>query len=359
MKKWIWLVLLVLVAVAVVGSRGIALNGLFEPRPSPEIVESIPVETPQPQPELQEMKIFPQVSADKLVAHIQKLNFQRYTTTERSRTRTYITTELRKLGWKPKLEKFSEGVNIFAERLGTDKAAGAILVAAHYDTVAFSPGADDNASGMAVVLEVARLFGSRPTPRTLQLAFFDKEEAGLLGSKAFVSKMTHLQNLRGVIVMDMVGYACYTAGCQQYPVGLPVTPPSDKGDFLAVVGDAEHLPLLNAFHNSQMIPTKSINQDRLNLPPVLTLPIPLKGLLTPDTLRSDHAPFWYQGVGAVLVTDTANLRTPHYHKSSDVPATIERSFFRGAAQIVVNATTTLLEESKVLETQPSTELNNS
>ncbi len=344
MKKWIWLVLLVLVAVAVVGSRGIALNRLFEQRPSPEIVQSIPVETPQPQPELPEMKIYPQVSADKLVAHIQKLNFQRYTTTERSRTRTYITTELRKLGWKPKLEKFSEGVNIFAERLGTDIAAGAILVGAHYDTVAFSPGADDNASGMAVVLEVARLFSSRPTPRTLQLAFFDKEETGLLGSKAFVSKTTHLQNLRGVIVMDMVGYACYTPGCQQYPVGLPVTPPSDKGDFLAVVGDAEHLPLLNAFHNAQMIPTISINRGRLNLPPVLTLPIPLKGLLAPDTLRSDHAPFWYQGVGAVLVTDTANLRTPHYHKPSDVPATIERSFFRGAAQIVVNATTTLLEK---------------
>jgi Zn-dependent M28 family amino/carboxypeptidase len=353
MKKWIWLMLLVLMAVAVVGSRGTALNGLFQ-HPSPEIVESIPVETAQPQPELQKVKIAPQVSADQLVAHIEKLNFQRYTIAERSRTRNYITTELRKLGWKPKLENFSEGVNIFAERLGTDKAAGAILVAAHYDTVALSHGADDNASGMAVVLEVARLFGSRPTPRTLQLAFFDKEEAGLLGSKAFVSKATRLQNLRGVIVMDMVGYACYTAGCQHYPVGLPVTPPSDKGDFLAVVGDTEHLPLLNAFQNSQMNPPTALNKEGSNLPPVLTLPIPLKGLLAPDTLRSDHAPFWYQGVGAVLVTDTANLRTPHYHQPSDIPATIERSFFKGAAQIVVNATTTLLEQSKVLQTQLST-----
>ncbi len=345
--------LLVLMAIAVVGSKGIALSGLFQHSP-PEIVESIPVETAQPQPELQKVKIAPQVSAEQLVPHIEKLNFQRYTTAERSRTRTYITTELRKLGWKPKLENFSEGVNIFAERLGTDKAAGAILVAAHYDTVASSPGADDNASGVAVVLEVARLFGSRPTPRTLQLAFFDKEEAGLLGSKAFVSKKTRLQNLRGVIVMDMVGYACYTAGCQQYPVGLSVTPPSDKGDFLAVVGDTEHLPLLNAFQNSQMIPLTALNKEGSNLPPVLTLPIPLKGLLAPDTLRSDHAPFWYQGVGAVLVTDTANLRTPHYHQPSDIPATIERSFFRGAAQIVVNATTALLEQNKVLETQPST-----
>ncbi len=305
MKKWIWLMLLVLMAIAVVGSRG---NTFFEQRPSPEIVESIPVETFQPQPKSKEVDSAPQVSTDKLLNHIQKLNFQRYSTTERSLTRTYITTdsttersltrtyittELTKLGWKPKLEKFSDGVNIFAERPGTNQAAKAILVGAHYDTVALSPGADDNASGVAVVLEVARLLGSRPTPRTLQLAFFDQEETGLLGSQAFVSKTARLQNLAGAIVMDMVGYACYTAGCQKYPAGLPVTPPSDKGDFLAVVGDTEHLPLLNAFQNSQNIPSIALNKQESNLPPVLTLPIPFKGLLTPDTLRSDHAPFWF------------------------------------------------------------------
>ncbi|ODG98284.1 peptidase M28 [Nostoc sp. KVJ20] len=349
MKKWIWLMLLVLMAVAVVGSRS---STFFEQRPSPEIVERIPVETPQPQPEPKKVDSAPQVSADRLLTHVQKLNFQRYTTKERSLTRTYITTELTKLGWKPKLENFSDGVNIFAERPGTSIAAKAILVGAHYDTVASSPGADDNASGIAVLLEVARLLGSRPTPRTLQLAFFDQEEIGLLGSQAFVSKTARLQNLGGAIVMDMVGYACYTPGCQKYPAGLPVTPPSDKGDFLAVVGDTEHLPLLNAFQNSQNVPSIALNKEESNLPAILTLPIPFKGLLTPDTLRSDHAPFWYQGVGAVLVTDTANLRTPHYHQPSDVPATIERSFFTGAAQIVVNATTALLEKTEVLETQP-------
>lgn len=341
MKKRIWLVLLALVVVVIIGSKSDAFNGFFSQPPSAEIVERVPIEMPQAQSKPQAQEIIPQVSAVNLLTHIQKLNFQRYTTAERSLTRTYITTELKKLGWKPQLQKFSDGVNIFAERLGTDKAAGAILIAAHYDTVADSPGADDNATGVAVILEVARLFSSQPTPRTLQLAFFDKEEAGLLGSKAFVSKVKRLQNLSGVIVMDMVGYACYTPGCQQYPPGLPVTPPSDKGDFLAVVGDTEHLPLLNAFQSS------------INLPSVLTVPIPLKGLLTPDTLRSDHAPFWYQGVGAVLVTDTANLRTPHYHESSDQPETIDRSFFTGAAQIVLNTTTALLEKRGSLATQPS------
>jgi hypothetical protein len=76
-------------------------------------------------------------------------------------------------------------------------------------------------------------------------------------------------------------------------------------------------------------------------------------MLLPDTLRSDHAPFWYQGVGAVLLTDTANLRTPHYHQASDTLRTLDKPFFTGAAQIVVNATTKLLDRDR-LETEPIT-----
>jgi hypothetical protein len=339
MKKWIWLGLLLLIVVVVIGTSGNGKYRLFEQPPSQVIVENLPHENTPSAPSVPiSQKI--QVSADKLFAHIQNLNFQRYTNAERSRARTYITTQLRNLGWTAKLEKFPDGVNIFAERQGTNKKAGAILLAAHYDTVANSPGADDNASGVAVMLEVARLLGSTPTARTLQLAFFDQEETGLLGSRAFVSKAARLQNIRGAIVMDMVGYACYTVGCQQYPAGLPINPPSDQGDFLVAVGDTEHLPLLNAFQHSQS-----------NLPSIFTLPIPLKGLLTPDTLRSDHAPFWYQGVGAVLLTDTANLRTPHYHQPSDIPAAIDRDFFIGSAQIVLNTTNKLLESEASLITQ--------
>lgn len=374
MKKWIWLLLAVVVAFTAIGS-----SGLWRQHQQPAVMETVKAENLEPaKQDTEKLTVSPrlnvaassppQVSRQKLFAHIQNLNFKRYSNTERSRTRTYIISELKKFGWKPQLQNFSEGVNIFAERQGTDKTAGAILVGAHYDTVAISPGADDNASGVAVALEIARLLGSRPTPRTLQLAFFDKEEAGLLGSQAFTAKVANLQNLQGAIIMDMVGYACYTTGCQQYPANLPITPPSDKGDFLAVVGDTEHLPLLKAFERSNSDTETRRNGDaeisstnlsaslRLNVaastlpPPVFILPVPLKGLLTPDTLRSDHAPFWLQGVGAVLVTDTANLRTPHYHQPSDTPFNIERSFFTAAAQVVVNATNLLLANSRDLDT---------
>lgn len=330
MKKWIGLALLILVVVGVVNS-----SKLLPQQPSSDSKPEIAV--------IQESKAStanaaseqfvnpPKVSRQKLLAHIQALNYRRYTEAERDRTRAYLIKSLKQHGWKPELQRFEGGVNIFAQRRGTNAKAGSILVGAHYDTVSVSPGADDNATGVAVVLEVARILGSRPTPRTLQLALFDREEEGLLGSRAFVADKKHLENLQGAIVMDMIGFACHTAGCQKYPQGLPIVPPSDKGDFLAVVGDMEHATLLDAFQSSgQEIP-------------LLTLPVPLKGMLMPDTLRSDHAPFWYRENGAVLLTDTANLRTPHYHQPSDTPATLDKSFFTGSAQIVVNATTKLLD----------------
>ncbi len=366
MKKWIWLLLTILVAFAVVGS-----SGFWRQQQQPAVMETVKannLESENQDTQKPTVSLHPSVSisspsvvsGQKLFTHIQNLNFKRYTNAERSRSRNYIISQLKKFGWKPQLQSFSEGINIFAQRQGTDKTAKAILIGAHYDTVAVSPGADDNASGVAVVLEIARLLGSRPTHRTLQLAFFDKEEAGLLGSQAFTAKPANLQNLDGVIILDMVGYACYSAGCQKYPPNLPITPPSDKGDFLAVVGDTEHLSLLQAFERSNSDTETRGNGDaeisstnlsaslRLNvaastpLLPIFTLPVPLKGLLAPDTLRSDHAPFWLQGVGAVLVTDTANLRSSHYHQASDIPSNIERKFLISAAQVIVNATNFLL-----------------
>ncbi len=270
----------------------------------------------------------PQVSKTYLFTHLQNLSGDRYTNQNRTIARNYITTSLKNLGWSPSLQRFTDGINIIAERPGTSPTAGTIIVAAHYDTVPGSPGADDNASGVATLLEIARIFHTLPTPQTLKLVFFDAEEIGLRGSLAFTANKANLANLNGVVVMDMIGFGCYTPNCQKYPPGLPIFAQRDRGDFLAVVGDAEHLQLLNAFTSTTL--------------PVITLPIPLKGLFTPDVLRSDHAPFWYQGIGAVLVTDTANLRSPHYHQSTDTVANIDRAFFTSAAQVVVNAIHRLL-----------------
>lgn len=338
MSKLILFLLLLLLGVGLVSTKFLS---------SPQPV-SAPIEIEQKVATSKPVLSTPQVSTSSLFTHLQKLNRDyaqrsakgdRYTNKNRTIARNYITASLKSLGWSPSLQRFADGINIVAERPGISPKAGTIIVAAHYDTVPGSPGADDNASGVATLLEIARIFRI-PTQQTLKLVFFDAEEIGLRGSLAFTANKANLANLNGVVVMDMIGFGCYTPGCQQYPPGLPIIPPSDyaqpsakgdRGDFLAVVGDAENLQLLNAFSQS--------NSAKL---PVITLPIPLKGLFTPDVLRSDHAPFWYQGIGAVLVTDTANLRSPHYHQPSDTVANIDRPFFAGAAQVVVNAIYRLL-----------------
>ena len=275
----------------------------------------------------------PSVDADRLWSDLTALAFPRYGGIDRSKARRYILQALSQAGWTAQVQTFAQGVNLVAERPGSDPTAGKIVVGAHYDSVEGSPGADDNATAVATVLEVARLFGAIETPRSLQLVLFDEEETGLLGSFAFVDRLQSHDDLRGAVILEMLGYACYESGCQEYPLHLPIEPPTDRGDFLAILGDRGHMPLITSFEQAQ----------RSNLPPVLTLPVPLVRFLPPDLLRSDHAPFWQNGLGAVLVTDTANFRTPHYHQPSDRIDTIDRPFFTGAAQLVVNALTTLLQ----------------
>jgi len=291
--------------------------------------------------------ISPMVNGDRLMADVRALAFNRFTDSDRSRARSYIVRQLHHAGWTTRTQMFDSGINIYAERAGTDPRLGAILVASHYDTVATSPGADDNATGVATVLETARLLGDRPTPRPLKVALFDQEEEGLVGSFAFAADPLQTNTLAGVIILEMIGFTCNTDGCQHYPSVLPFTPSTNRGDFLAVIGDQGHMPLIDAFSHA----------STPNLPMLLTLPVPLLGPFTPDLLRSDHAPFWQKGIGAVMLTDTANFRNPHYHQPTDTVDTLDASFFAGSAQITINAITALLHNPHALTAATSAPQN--
>ncbi|WP_110988057.1 M28 family peptidase [Acaryochloris thomasi] len=328
--KWVrWGQVLGLFAIAL-SLTLIACNSIAPPTdPIPTAAPASPAPIPEPTASAQPPA--PQVSIERLMGHMEALNHERFTEDDRRRTRDYASEVLQAEGWVISEQTFDTGVNLVAQRPDADPSAEKILVAAHYDSVRGSPGADDNASGVAAALEVASILGNRPTNRTLQIVLFDQEEAQLVGSSAYVEEARNLENVAGVVVLEMLGYACYTEGCQQQPAGLSIATPSKVGDFLAVVGDTEHRPLLEAFERTDA-----------NLPTTLTLPVPAKGLLSPMLLLSDHTPFWFKNVGAVMVTDTAFLRNPHYHRSSDTPDTFDRDFFQGVTQIVANATSGLL-----------------
>ena len=163
------------------------------------------------------------------------------------------------------------------------------------------------------------------------MAFFDLEESGAIGSFAYTDIARNLEHLDGAIILEMLGYTCHTPKCQKIPPGLEVRPPSQFGDFISAIGDTEHPYLLDAFRQAS-------DSDL----PLLALDVPFKGILSPILLRSDHAAFWLQGEGAVMVSDTAFLRNPHYHRPSDTPSTINLDFFTQSTKLVVQATALLL-----------------
>ncbi len=301
------------------------------------------------------------VDESRIMAHVQAFSQPRATLAEKETARQYITEQLANYGLSVRQQRYgkfelsndeasatdasvSDGVNLIADIQGSDPAAGSIVLGAHYDSVPNSPGADDNGSAIAAMIEAARIFSAQaetPAPRSLKLVFFDQEErqpdgTGLLGSLAFTAQANNITDVKGAIILDMIGYTCRTPGCQTYPPRLPINNLPETGEFLAVLGLRSHTDLLGAFMFSA----------QTTRPTILTLPIPEPMLnVFPDLLRSDHAPFWDKNIPAVFVSDTANFRNPHYHTPQDTIDTIDPAFLRGTAQHIVNAIAALTNQA--------------
>lgn len=197
-----------------------------------------------------------------------------------------------------------------------------ILISAHYDAVPGCPGADDDGTGIAVLLEMAREFAAKPLKYPVRLVAFDLEEMGLLGSEHYAEKLQQeKQELRLMISLEMLGYCDKSSNSQTYPTGLKSFYPN-TGDFIALIGNLSTLYDMISIGNC--IRKKGTNCE--------WLPVPNRGLVVPDTRRSDHGPFWDRGYRAIMVTDTADMRNPNYHKNSDTVETLDLDFLTGVCQ---------------------------
>ncbi|MFS8819106.1 M28 family peptidase [Synechococcus sp. W60.1] len=197
-----------------------------------------------------------------------------------------------------------------------------ILIGAHFDAAPATPGADDNASGIAVLLELARHFAANPAPSPLWLVAFDLEERGMVGSGAYAQFLQRQrQSLRLMLSLEMLGYRDPTPGSQRYPAGLEKLYPN-RGDYIGLIGNwptwGDLLKLQHDFQKAGI--------------PCCWLLAGQRGLILPATRLSDHSPFWDAGYPAVMVTDTAFLRNPHYHKLSDTLETLDPDFLTGVCQ---------------------------
>ncbi len=201
-----------------------------------------------------------------------------------------------------------------------------ILIGAHYDAVPGTPGADDNATGVAALLELARALADTPAKHPVQLVAFDMEEYGLLGSTQYAADLRQQQQpLRLMISLEMLGYCNSAPNSQLYPPGLKRFYPN-QGNFVALIGSVPTIPDLICL--SRSIRTVGGKSE--------WLPTFNRGLIVPQTRQSDHAPFWDQGYRAMMVTDTAFLRNPHYHKASDRLETLDLEFLAGVCRGLIH-----------------------
>jgi Zn-dependent M28 family amino/carboxypeptidase len=222
-------------------------------------------------------------------------------------------------------------LNLPCLKKGSKKEPPPILIGAHYDTVPGTPGADDNATGVSVLLELAKAFATQPAKYPIQLVAFDLEEYGFTGkdgiavgsgASAYADLLRQQQQpLRLMISLEMLGYCDSTSGSQRYPSPLERFYPN-RGDFIALIGNLPVIPdLINLSRNMRQVGV-----------PSEWLPVPNRGKIVPQTRLSDHAPFWDRGYRAMMVTDTAMLRNPHYHKPSDRIETLNLDFLTGVCR---------------------------
>jgi hypothetical protein len=201
-----------------------------------------------------------------------------------------------------------------------------ILIGAHYDSIPGTPGADDNASGVSALIAAARAIG--PQEEVCYVAF-DGEECGFTGSRALVAGLgRHCPEQ--VHVLEMVGYVSREPGSQRNPVPLIQAP--TVGDFLGLVGTYGSRRLLD--HVLATADGHAVPVWGLYLPNV---PLEMVGRISHHLLRSDHAPFWREGIPALMWTDTSEFRNPHYHLPTDTPETLDYEYLAGVTRLLVHA----------------------
>jgi Zn-dependent M28 family amino/carboxypeptidase len=217
--------------------------------------------------------------------------------------------------------------NIVARPLA-DENGSRIIVGAHLDSVVGTPGADDNGSGLAVLLEAARNISQSGVASNVLYCAFNLEELNMIGSTAFAKKLKAARvDISAMISLEMVGYTDPRPGSQKYPVGFGSLYP-DRGDFIGVIGNWKSNALLRKF--------SGLMREAADLH-VETLSVPGNGMLIPAARLSDHAPFWDLGFPALMLTDTAFYRNPHYHSATDTLDTLDIDFMARVCDGVVRA----------------------
>ncbi len=237
------------------------------------------------------------------------------------RAAEYVRRHLAEAGADASIAPFTaegrEYKNVVA-RVGP-RTAERIVVGAHYDAAEAGIGADDNASGVAGLIELTSALRESPVSTEVELVAYSLEEPPFFRTRSMGS-FVHAESLRkegvavrAMIALEMIGYFTDSPGSQKFPIGgLSLLYPS-RGNFIAVVGCVGQGALVRrvktAMAESMEVRVRSINATRS----------------VPGVDFSDHLNYWDMGYPAVMVTDTAFFRNPNYHRATDIPKTLDYS----------------------------------
>jgi Zn-dependent M28 family amino/carboxypeptidase len=234
----------------------------------------------------------------------------------------FIENKFRSYGYPVQRQSFIYRGNIYyniiAEVKGTDAHTdGVLIIGAHYDTVIGTPGADDNASGIAGLLELARLTALQPAKRTIRFVAFCLEEPPAFGTE-HMGSYVYAKSVKdegvavyGMISLEMIGYFCDEKDCQRYPLFCIGWAYPDKGNYISFIGN-----------NSSRSFTKKVKRSF-----TAASALPVESLNTFSSVTgvdfSDHRNFWKFGYPAFMITDTSFYRNHNYHDAQDTSKTLD------------------------------------
>ena len=264
-----------------------------------------------------------------------------------ARAQSYIHEKFIDHGMEVRVQNYeafgTPTANLVAFHPDTDLDSPLLLLGAHYDTVMGTPGADDNASAVAVMLEVTRLLSAqmRDKPCNVLFVAFSTEEppsfnTRYMGSRVFVRSLdTEKLVIQGALILEMVGYFRDEPGTQKIPLTVKWMGFPNTANFIAVVGNGNSRSLVKDV-------SVGIRDSNCGLP-VEDLTIPGSGYLLPAARLSDNVSFWDARIPAVMITDTSFFRNPHYHTPRDRPETLD---YEKMSQLVVGLTHFLREKEQ-------------
>jgi Zn-dependent M28 family amino/carboxypeptidase len=283
----------------------------------------------------------------RLAGEIGERNYHYYA--ELKAAADYIETQFRSAGLEIERQAYQDTgktyENLIAEIAGGERASEIVVVGAHYDSVVGSPGANDNGSGVAALLALARrLADSRPT-LTLRLVAFVNEEppyfqGDAMGSRVYARRCRERgDNIVAMMSLETIGYYSDAEGSQNYPSPAIGWCYPSRGDFIAFVGNV----------GSRALVRRSIRAFRASAP------FPSEGAALPSFVPgvgwSDQWAFWQEGYPGIMITDTAPFRYPYYHTEDDLPDKLD---YERMARVVegIEAVVRMLAEASIATNAP-------